>query len=231
MIDKFFPENFVLYRPKDIVAGDFYFLEARDGKIIIAAADCTGHGVPGAMVSVVCSNALSRAVKEFGILDPGKILDKVRELVLETFERSERDVKDGMDISLLVYEPSTKKAQWAGANNPLWYLRNNEQVIIGADRQPVGRHEKIIPFTTHSLQFQTGDIIHLFTDGIPDQFGGPQTKKYKYKRLRELLLANMHTTMPEQLKLLEHDIDHWMQAPGGKFEQTDDMLIIGIRIQ
>jgi serine phosphatase RsbU (regulator of sigma subunit) len=119
------PNSFVLYKPKDIVAGDFYWMEEFDNIIFIAAADCTGHGVPGAMVSLVCSNALTRAVKEFGLRDTGLILDKVRALVLETFEKSAEDVKDGMDISLLSIDQQNKIIYWSGANNPLWYIEKN----------------------------------------------------------------------------------------------------------
>jgi len=119
------PNSFVLYKPKDIVAGDFYWMEEFDNIIFIAAADCTGHGVPGAMVSLVCSNALTRAVKEFGLRDTGLILDKVRALVLETFEKSAEDVKDGMDISLLSIDQQHKIIHWSGANNPLWYIEKN----------------------------------------------------------------------------------------------------------
>jgi len=138
-IKQYLPEHFVLYKPKDIVAGDFYWFYAspKEDCIYIAAADCTGHGVPGAMVSVVCSNALNRTVKEFGITDPGEILDKVRELVIETFEKSESEVKDGMDIALLQIKKSDKEnieIQFSGANNPLWYVKKNELKEIKADK-------------------------------------------------------------------------------------------------
>jgi serine phosphatase RsbU (regulator of sigma subunit) len=124
-IDEHVPNNFVLYHPKDVVAGDFYWAETKEDKFFIAAADCTGHGVPGAMVSVVCSNALNRTVNEFGITDTGKILDKTRELVLETFAKGNAEVKDGMDISLLCIDKQINKAFWSGANNPLWYVQSS----------------------------------------------------------------------------------------------------------
>ncbi|MGZ4037734.1 MAG: PP2C family protein-serine/threonine phosphatase, partial [Bacteroidia bacterium] len=131
----------MLYKPKDIVAGDFYFAEHRGDHFFIAAADCTGHGVPGAMVSVVCSNALNRAVMEFGITEPGEILDKVKELILETFKRSHNDVKDGMDISLCAFNLKNTQVKWSGANNPLWYIQNGEMKELTADKQPVGKHD------------------------------------------------------------------------------------------
>jgi ligand-binding sensor domain-containing protein/serine phosphatase RsbU (regulator of sigma subunit) len=221
-----FSESFVLYKPKDIVAGDFYFLENVGDKIIVAAADCTGHGVPGAMVSVVCSNALSRAVKEFELSDPGKILDKVTQLVLETFEKSESAVNDGMDISLLVIDKKTNAISWAGANNPLWYIVRGEMKEIKADKQPIGKFENLKPFTTHKLNAESGSVFYLFTDGYADQFGGPQGKKFKYKQLGETLLSVSEKKMSEQKIMLEQTFENWK----GNIEQVDDVLLIGIRV-
>jgi len=156
LVAKTLPESFVLYKPKDIVAGDFYWLERTESAILIAAADCTGHGVPGAMVSVVCSNALNRTVKEFKITEPGKILDKTRELVLETFEKSESNVQDGMDISLASLTPSEGgiTLKWSGAFNSLWYIQNNELKELPADKQPIGKTDNPKPFTTHEIKLQ-----------------------------------------------------------------------------
>ena len=149
--------------------------------VFIAAADSTGHGVPGAMVSVVCSNALNRAVKEFNLVDTGSILDKTRELVLETFSKSSNDVKDGMDISLLCVDKSNDLVFWSGANNPLWYIENNEMKEIKANKQPIGKIDNPMPFTTHRIKVTSGMVFYLFTDGFADQFGGPNGKKFKYK--------------------------------------------------
>ncbi|MGE0567824.1 MAG: PP2C family protein-serine/threonine phosphatase [Bacteroidia bacterium] len=174
------PESFVLYKPKDIVAGDFYFAEQKGDYFIIAAADCTGHGVPGAMVSVVCSNALNKAVGELGLVKPGEILDKVTELVVETFKKSLHDVKDGMDISLCVIDLKSREIAWAGANNPLWYIEGeSEMQEIKATKQPIGKSEVYKPFNTHSLKLSKGSLLYLFTDGFADQFGGPKGKKFK----------------------------------------------------
>jgi len=149
---KYFPESFLIYKPKNIVAGDFYFFEVTGKHVFYAAADCTGHGVPGALVSVVCANALTRCVKEFALTDPGKILDKTRELVLETFNKSGKEVKDGMDISLCRFEIANLKdsanpvtIKWAGANNSLWYINNSELLEIKADKQPIGYIEESKP--------------------------------------------------------------------------------------
>lgn len=221
-----FPNSFILYKPKDIVAGDFYWMEEKDDIIFIAAADCTGHGVPGAMVSVVCSNALNRAVKEFGLRVPGKILDKVTDLVLETFEKSSSDVKDGMDISLLAFNKTTKQIQWSGAANPLWYIDSGSFKEIDADKQPIGKNDNRVPFTTHDIVFSPNSTFYLFTDGYPDQFGGPKGKKFKYKKLEEILISNSNLSMRDQENILEQEFHNWK----GDLEQVDDVTIIGIRV-
>lgn len=226
LINKCFPDNFVLYLPKDIVAGDFYWLEQSDDVVYFAAADCTGHGVPGAMVSVVCSNALNRAVNEFDLKIPGQILDKVRDLVIETFKKSNEEVKDGMDISLMCLNTKTGQILWAGANNPLWYLSGQRLEEIKADKQPIGLYSAQTPFTTHNLELKKGDIIYLFTDGYADQFGGPKGKKFKYKQLAELIERNSMMKMEEQKQALSNEFFHWK----GQVEQVDDVCIIGIRI-
>jgi serine phosphatase RsbU (regulator of sigma subunit) len=226
-IKQYLPDCFVLYKPKDIVAGDFYWCHVLPDEktVYLAAADCTGHGVPGAMVSVVCSNALNRTVKEFGITEPGKILDKVRELVIETFEKSESEVKDGMDISLLKIKNETE-VEWSGANNPLWYVQNKELKELKADKQPIGTYAEQKPFTTHKLLLQKGDSMYVFTDGYADQFGGPKGKKFKYKQLEEKLLTDSHKELEEQKTMLEKTFKNWK----GNLEQIDDVLVIGIRV-
>lgn len=226
LIKEYLPQSFILYKPKDIVAGDFYWLEHKANLVFIAAADCTGHGVPGAMVSVVCSNALNRVVKEFNITDPGGILDKTRDLVLETFARSNKNVKDGMDISLCCINKTTKQIMWSGANNPLWYIENEELKEITADKQPIGKTENPKSFTTHSLSLKSGNYVYLFTDGYADQFGGPKGKKLKYKPFKELLIKNSNLSMNEQKLMLENAFNEWK----GNLEQVDDICVIGIRI-
>jgi serine phosphatase RsbU (regulator of sigma subunit) len=225
-IDKHLPNNFILYKPKDLVAGDFYWAESVGDLFFIAAADSTGHGVPGAMVSVVCSNALNRTVKEFGLTDTGKILDKTRELVVETFEKSVSEVKDGMDISLLCIDTKNKKINWSGANNALWYIQNNEVKIIKANKQPIGKTENLSPFTTHEIEYSNDLTFYLFTDGFADQFGGEKGKKFKYKQLEELLLNNNHLALSKQSDLLTEKFENWK----GELEQVDDVCVIGINL-
>ena len=219
-------DGFILYKPKDIVAGDFYWMENLNNHVLFAAADCTGHGVPGAMVSVVCNNALNRSVREFEITEPGKILDKTRELVVQEFSKSEEEVKDGMDISLCALNTSEKTLQWSGANNPLWIIRNNELHETKPDKQPIGKTENSQPFTTHFVEIQNGDIIYIFTDGFVDQFGGEKGKKYKSSQLKELLLSIQHLTMDEQRVALNSNFHSWK----GELDQVDDVCVIGVRI-
>jgi serine phosphatase RsbU (regulator of sigma subunit) len=226
LIKKVLPESFVLYKPKDIVAGDFYWLQQKEETILLAAADCTGHGVPGAMVSVVCNNALNRAVREYGFTDPGKILDQTRVLVIEEFEKSAEEVKDGMDISLCSI--SAGMLLWAGANNPLWILRKDAEEIeeIKADKQPIGKYADSKPFTTHQVKLNPGDAIYIFTDGYQDQFGGEKKKKFKASSLKSLICANRNLSMTDQKIKLDDAFENWR----GTLEQIDDVCVLGIRI-
>ncbi|MFN5182817.1 MAG: PP2C family protein-serine/threonine phosphatase [Bacteroidota bacterium] len=220
------PYSFILYKPKDIVAGDFYWAEKVGDKFFLAAADSTGHGVPGAMVSVVCSNALNRTIKEFKLTETGKILDKTRDLVLETFEKSSKEVKDGMDISLLCIDKEKNKIYWSGANNPLWFIENGTLKEIKPDKQPIGKTDNPRPFTTHELDYKENLTFYLFTDGLADQFGGPKGKKFKYKQLEEILVSINDKTMQEQSVIVNQKFEFWK----GELEQVDDVCIIGLRM-
>ena len=218
------PESFIYYQPKDIVAGDFYWMHTSNDSAYIAAADCTGHGVPGAMVSVVCSNALNRAVKEFNLTETGDILDKTRELVIETFEKSDAEVKDGMDISLLKITNKTK-VQWSGANNSLWYILNNELIEVKADKQPIGKYSEAKPFTENNFTFNEPVTFYLFSDGYADQFS-PDDKKLMKKKFKEVVLSVQGLPMQEQGNKIEKVHVDWK----GNAEQTDDVLVIGIKL-
>lgn len=228
---KHLPDSFVLYQPKDIVAGDFYWMEtvvstAGDPLILVAAADCTGHGVPGAMVSVVCSGALNRSVLEFKLSDPGEILNKTRELVIATFEKNSTGVKDGMDISFCSLNTKTHELLWAGANNPLWLIQNTRFIEIKADKQPIGKYIMEKPFTSQHFQLQKGDLIYLFTDGYADQFGGPLGKKFNYRLLKEKILEIHSVSMGEQKNNLADTFARWKK----ELDQVDDVCIIGVRV-
>lgn len=216
-------DSFILYKPKAIVAGDFYWLEVKANKVLFAAADCTGHGVPGAMVSVICNNGLNRSVREHGLTTPGEILDKTREIVLQEFDKSEDDVNDGMDISLCALEGN--KLQYAGANNPLWIIRNGELIEYKADKQPIGKSIQPVPFTTHTIELLPKDTIYVFSDGYADQFGGDNDRKFKSGAFKSLLLSIQHLPMSEQKKHIENVFEDWK----GNLDQVDDICIIGVR--
>jgi serine phosphatase RsbU (regulator of sigma subunit) len=227
-IEQSLGSSFIYYKPKDIVAGDFYWIEKINDTVLFAACDCTGHGVPGAMVSVICHNALNRAVREFGLKQPAEILDKTAELVIENFCKSEEDIKDGMDISLCAYNTSTKTLQWAGANNPLWLIKNGELIETKPDKQPIGMSDSRRPFTNHTFNVSTSDTIYLFSDGVTDQFGGETgNKKLTKKRFREFILSIQGKEIEEQGTSLEKFISDYRK----KIEQIDDMLVIGLKIQ
>lgn len=247
-----FEESFILYLPKDIVAGDFYWtnlakLNKREKRNMIAAADCTGHGVPGAMVSVVCSNALDRSVKEFGLTKPSEVLDKTTDLVIETFEKSEDEVKDGMDISLCSFEKYEEhvQLQYAGANNNLWILSKKVSLMVNgkslspaleldgvhlfevkATKQPVGKYFERKLFENNEVELHSGDTVYMFTDGFADQFGGEKGKKYKYLPFKRFLLSMYEQDLQTQMAGLHDEFIRWK----GEFEQIDDVCVIGVRV-
>lgn len=220
--------GFVLYLPKDVVSGDFYWMETSGDDILFAAADCTGHGVPGAMVSVVCNNALKRCIHEYQLVNPKYILEKSRELVIDAFKDKEMTVKDGMDISLCRWNKKENIVEWAGANNPLYILRSDSEDIdiIPANKQPIGWYNVERPFDVHRLDLKKGDQIYLFTDGYADQFGGPKGKKLKHSRFQEEILRSRNWSMEDQQKHLEQYFYDWM----GEIDQIDDVCVIGVRV-
>lgn len=228
------PNSFVLYKPKDIIAGDFFWMERFGNTVLFAVCDCTGHGVPGAMVSVVGANSLNRCVKEFNLRQPALILDKLTLLVEETFSHSDNEVRDGMDVSLCSLNLDTLELQWAGANNPLWIFRHNQEGNLKsfameeykADKQPIGKYENRKPFTNHIIKIEKGDIIYLFSDGYADQFGGEKGKKFKYKNMQSLLLKYAWMALPEQHNLVDKAFDEWR----GEIEQTDDVCLWAVKV-
>jgi ligand-binding sensor domain-containing protein/serine phosphatase RsbU (regulator of sigma subunit) len=244
-ISKALPNHFIYYQPKDIVAGDFYWFEYSRDLILLAAADCTGHGVPGAMVSVVCHNALNRSVREFEAKNTNAILDKTRELVIETLAQHNKDVKDGMDMGLCRFDKKGKKIQFSGANNPLWVVRKTtfltdeekeaKSNVVGgeysliefkADKQPIGMYAGMKDFSSVEINTMEDDIYYLFTDGYADQFGGEKGKKMKYKPFKQLLLKLQHLPLEQQKEKLKSAFEEWK----GDHEQVDDVCVIGIKL-
>jgi serine phosphatase RsbU (regulator of sigma subunit) len=234
ILSTYFNDFFVYYLPKDIVSGDFYWARKFGNKIIWSAVDCTGHGVPGAFVSIVGNNALVRSTNEFGLSQPAEILNKLRELVIEAFKaQGTNDVKDGMDLALTSLDLDTLELNYAGANNPLIIIRNKKIIEVKADKQPIGDFEKIEPFTNHKIQLEKGDCVYLYTDGYIDQFGGKDKasrerggKKYKSKPFKDLLIEISDLPMKEQKTILKETFNEWR----GDIDQIDDVCVFGVRV-
>jgi len=221
------PDAFVLYKPKDIVSGDFYWMTEKAGKLFFAVVDCTGHGVPGAFVSIIGYNGLYRSVNEFGLTKPSEILDKLNELVEETFGRNnETQINDGMDIALCSYDPKTRMLEFAGANNPLYIISKGDFSEIKGDKQPIGAFDHRKKFSNHAVTLKKEDVIYIFSDGYADQFGGAAKKKFKYNQFKSMLTGLNGMPMPEQKENLNNTIVNWM----GDIEQLDDICVIGVRI-
>ena len=222
------PKSFILFKPKDVVSGDFYLVEKVGSNIYFAVADCTGHGVPGAMVSIVCSNALTKSLFEDNITSPAKILDNTRAIVENKFMRSADDIKDGMDISLAALDTKNNSLVWSGANNPLWIVRNggNEIEEIKPTKQAIGKILDPKPFIEHKIQLNKGDSLYLFSDGFQDQFGGEKGKKYMKGKMKKFLISISDKSINEQQLLLSKAFNSWK----GDLEQIDDVCVMGVRI-
>jgi serine phosphatase RsbU (regulator of sigma subunit) len=226
---------FILYKPKDIVSGDFYYALAhqpagsKNELFFICTADCTGHGVPGALMSMMGISHLNESIIEKNLAHPNEILDNMRKGIIASLnpEGSEEESKDGMDCVLCAYDFPNMKLEFAAANNPLWLVRDKQLTEYKPDKMPVGKYgEEMRPFTLHTIDLKKGDIVYTFTDGYADQFGGEKGKKFKYKQLLEKLLENCEKSMEEQKAILEDSFEKWK----GNLEQVDDVCIIGVRL-
>lgn len=228
--NKLLPNSFIFYRPKDIVSGDFYWIEQQGENICFAAVDCTGHGVPGALMSVVGFNLLTQAINEVHLSKPSDILKHLDAGVTKTLRQSEdgKGVKDGMDLSLCTLNTKTLELQYAGAFNSLYYISDGMLSEIKADKFPIGVNldGNVDNYRNHTLQLKKGDSVYLFSDGYADQFGGPKGKKFKYNQLKNLLLANYQLSINEQRNAIERSFDLWK----GDLEQVDDVVVIGVKI-
>ena len=243
IIKETIPDSFIFYRPRDIVSGDFYFVypvqtsgEAGQGLSLFAAVDCTGHGVPGAFMSILGNNILKASLSEKEVNAPSQALDFLNRNIIASLSQNKIDdavIRDGMDIALCALDRKYGKLYYAGANLPAWIIRGAELFELSPDKQPIGNYGNNDPYTTHVFDVQNGDMVYIFSDGYPDQFGGPDEtvrsnggKKFKYSQLKKLLLS-IHSDEPavQQFKLEKAILD-WK----GDLEQTDDMLIIGVRI-
>lgn len=236
--NKIAKDHFILFKPKDIVSGDFYWAyNTPNGRSIFALADCTGHGVPGGFMSMLGNSFLNEIVVEDKVFKADAILNKLRDKIIGALDQEgNSQQKDGMDMALCVWNKMDNTLEYAGANNPLWMLRKMagsgdfngyEMHEFKPDKMPIGSHtEDLLPFTSQVIQLQKGDIIYLITDGFADQFGGPKGKKFKYKPLKELLLVNHANSMEEQKRIFELAINEWQHG----YEQVDDITLIGVRV-
>lgn len=223
-------DHFVLYKPKDIVSGDFYWASKKNGKSILVAADCTGHGVPGAFMSMIGNTLLNKIINEHGVTKPSEILSIMRDEVIESLKQTgaDHESKDGMDIVICVLDEKTMELEYAGANNPLFLVQNDEFKVIKGDKQPVGYFlGKNKPFTNHVIKLHKGDRFYIFTDGYQDQFGGEFDRKFMVKRFKKLLHEISETKMASQKEVLNNTIEEWMINT----KQVDDILVIGIGIE
>lgn len=234
-----FGDYFILFRPKDIVSGDFYWMSEKDGHIIITAADCTGHGVPGAFMSMLGVSFLNKIVNEKGIVQPDRILNELRENVIMSLkQKGERETsKDGMDMALCSVNLNKNLLLYAGANNPLVIVRkvNSEYKIIEkrADVMPVGVYSRMSDFALHEIEIMKGDTVYLFSDGFCDQFGGPDGRKFMKPRFHKMLLDNQELEMSRQKEVFEKTLDEWIDCSSGKHGyvgQIDDIILLGIRV-
>ncbi len=229
-IASYLPNSFVLYLPKDIVSGDFYWLRERNGKIFFTAADCTGHGVPGAFMSLLGISFLNEIIVKINPekLYPNYILDELREMIISSLQQyhSNEHNKDGIDMALIMLDKEKQEIQYAGANNQALIIRNNNIIELQPDDMPIGYYRKMRPFSKQIFKYQKGDVLYLFSDGYVDQFGGPRNKKFMITRFRNLLLQIYHLPMDKQKQILLETHLNWR----GQRKQLDDILVFGIKL-
>ena len=239
-LSEHFRDSFILFLPRDVVSGDFYWFTKVENTILVTVADCTGHGVPGGFMSMLGISYLREIVEKGRITDPSKILDKLRKEIISTLNQDvNKDHRDGLDISLLslsiAEEGSSSKTsynfKWAGANNPCWIFKSGDFTEIRPDKMPIGVHDKMGAFTEHNLLLHSEDIIYLASDGYKDQFGGPKSKKFMSQRFTGTLMANSDRPMKEQQNILAETLDNWMNAYEEHHDQVDDITVLGIKLK
>ena len=225
---KHFEDSFILLKPKDIVSGDFYWIGEKEDKLFVVAADCTGHGVPGALMSMIGLKLIEKTINEDNIETPSGILAVMNKGLEKTFSREKNIgtiIRDGMDIGLCVIDRKRKKLQYAGAFFPLYLIRDDKLSEIMADKIIIGMNPENLPYTDNEIDILEDDIFYIFSDGYVDQFGGKENKKFMYRRFRYLLLTIHNFPVSDQKAILEENIKTWM----GANEQVDDMMVIGFR--
>ena len=228
LLEEAFSDHFILFRPRDRVSGDFYWWTKVEGQLVITVADCTGHGVPGAFMSMLGVSLLREIVDREYVSKPDVILQKLRREVIRSLSQKGEisEQKDGMDMALVSIDPRSLVCEYAGANNSLYLVRDGELREFRADRMPVSHYERMDRFSSHEIPLRKGDMLYLFSDGFADQFGGEQRKKFKTGNFKKLLNENAARSMKEQHRVLTDTIVSWQ----GPYEQVDDILVVGIRI-
>lgn len=232
--NRHFADSFVLFKPKDIVSGDFYWIYEKNNVVFYATGDCTGHGVPGGFMTMLGISFLNEIVEVKGITTPSEILNNMRDKIITTLKQHGNfgESKDGMDITVCSLDKNKKELQYASANNALYIIKAEKQghgqelEIYRADKQPCGFYHVYKPFTNHVINLESGDAVYTFSDGFPDQFGGPTGRKYMHKQFKEVLLQNAHLSFTEQKNLLNSSFENWR----GKQDQVDDVLVIGVKV-
>ena len=227
MIRESLQHFFILFKPRDIVSGDFYWESRVGDEIIVIAADCTGHGVPGAFMSMLGVTFLNEIVNSKRTTKPGEILNMLREKVIKSLnQKYDNPLRDGMDISVINYNFKTRQVSFAGANNPLFLIHNGELIEVKADKMPIALYDKMVSFSDKQVELNEGDCLYIFSDGYVDQFGGPKGKKFMKKRFKQLLLDIYKLPMEEQREILDKTYEDWKAG----HEQVDDVLVIGLKI-
>ena len=230
ILSNLLPEHFIIYRPRDIVSGDYFWITEKNNRIITIVADCTGHGVPGAFMSMLGVAYLNEIISKHDNIHVDEILNELRNHVIDSLHQTGREGEnqDGMDVALYIIDKKTKELEFAGANNPLIIFRKGEMIELKPDKMPIGIHTRAHePFTKKEFQLKEGDMLYAFSDGYADQFGGPQGKKFMIKNFRKLLLSISKKSLKEQKKILENSLDTWMKNT----KQIDDIIVMGVRVK
>lgn len=227
-IRRIFPNYFIYYRPKHIVSGDFYWFSERDDKYFIAAADCTGHGVPGALMSMIGLELIHKIINDMKVDDSDQVLITMNRELESAFFKEESGkpiIKDGIEMSICIIDKKTRVMEFSGAFLPVYIVRDDKLIEIKGDKKNVVQSFAMVSFNRSTFTLQEGDLLYLFSDGYADQFGGPENKKFMYRRLRHILLTISKYPLPDQQRILDETIDSWMEG----HDQIDDMMILGVR--
>jgi sigma-B regulation protein RsbU (phosphoserine phosphatase) len=230
LLENYFSDSFIIYKPKDIVSGDFYWFAERDGKLLMAVADCTGHGVPGSLMAMIGNGLLNEIVNVKKITRPSTILDELKSGERKTHKQDKQEYQrcDGMDIALCTIDKKTRTLEFAGANRHLIFFKGSKMQLIKGNKFGIGglHSESLNYFTHHTIQYESGDVIYLYTDGYADQFGGSRGRRMMTRSLIRILQKSLYFGVAEQEKVLNHWLSKWQ----GDYEQTDDILLVGAQL-